>query len=394
MGLLAANMLLLQIVLIGRTIWLESTFGLDRLSIAHKWNGFAVIIFLVLHPVLLTLGYSIVNETTYLGQYMDFIYNWDDVLKAALGFWLILATVFLSITIVRKKLKYETWYYVHLFNYAAIALAFGHQMELGSPSRSLWFTLYWLFLYAIAGLIVAKRFLKPIWDLYRFDFTIEKVEQEGPATSVYIKGKNLHRFPIQAGQYMIFRFLQKGFWSEAHPFSLSIAPNDAHLRITAKGLGDFTNKMPQLIPGTKVLVDGPLGIFTANRTSNHKLLFIAGGIGITPLRSLAESLQSAKKDIVLLYANKTQKDIVFLDELNELGKHSQLNIKHILSDEEVKGYEHGWLDKDKLAKLVIDLKDRDIYLCGPPSMMKAVRQALHELGVPKSKIFYEKFALA
>lgn len=393
-GLLSANLILIQLVLIGRTILLESTFGLDRLSVAHKWNGYTVIIFLILHPILLTLGYSILTETTYLGQYKDFILNWHDVLKAALGFWLILGTVFLSITIIRKKLKYETWYYVHLFNYAALALAFGHQMNFASAAQSPAFKLYWLTLYGIAFLIIARRFLKPIWDLYRFRFTIERVEQEGPATSIYIKGRDLGQFPIQAGQYMIVRFLQQGFWAEAHPFSLSLAPNNNHLRITAKGLGDFTNKMPALLPGTKVLIDGPLGIFTALRSQNNKLLFIAGGIGITPLRSLMESLQSSKKDIVLLYANKTKQDIVFLSELQTLTVKPGNRLINILSNETVEGYASGMLDKSKIAELVEDVKERDVYLCGPPPMMKAVRKALIELGIPKSKIYYEKFALS
>jgi len=76
---------------------------------------------------------------------------------------------------------------------------------------------------------------------------------------------------------------------EAHPFSMSRRPDGTRLRLTIKAVGDFTRRIPGLKPGVRVLIDGPHGIFTARRSSSQKILMIAGGIGITPIRSLAKS---------------------------------------------------------------------------------------------------------
>ncbi len=173
-------------------------------------------------------------------------------------------------------------------------------------------------------------------------FIVERVEKEGPATSVYITGRNMQSFTIKAGQFMIFRFLQKGFWWQAHPFSISEAPNGNRIRLTAKGLGDFTNEMPKLLPGTRVIIDGPHGVFTEDLITKDKQLFIAGGIGITPIFSMLESMKERSKNAILLYANKTRAETVFASELDVLSKKYGFKLVHILRNETVPGYETGF----------------------------------------------------
>lgn len=394
-GLLATNLILLQLILIGRVKWVESVFGLDKLANLHRWNGYLILFFIVLHPVLLVQGYASLNQTTYLGQYVDFLTQWEDILKAFLGFLILILTIGLSITIVRRKLKYESWYYVHIFNYLAIALIFGHQIHYGASAQSDTFKIYWISLYAIALTnLIWFRFIRPLIKFNKHRFEVSKVEQLNNATSIFITGRNLSKFTIEPGQFMIFRFLQKGFWVQAHPFSLSKAPDNNSIRLTAKALGDYTSRLNQIKLGTKVIIDGPHGVFTAKRANSHKLLFIAGGIGITPIRSILEQLNTSDKNSLLLYANKTESDIIFKDELEKLSSQNQnLKVIHLLSNEDKPGFIHGILTKELIKNLVPDLLNRDIYLCGPPSMMKSVRQALAELGVSKQKIYFEKFAL-
>ncbi len=396
-GLLAAMLILIQLILIGRVKWVETAFGLDKLSRIHKWNGYLILGLVVLHPILITQSYAIVNSTTYSGQFRDFINSMDVLLRAFAGYVILLGTIGLSITIVRKRLKYETWYYVHLLNYIAIALVFGHQLRFGTGSASEAFQIYWYLAYGFAfGNLIWFRWLRPLVKFSKHDFHVSRVEPEDPngiATSIYITGNKIRDFKIKAGQFMIVRFLQKGFWTQAHPFSLSMLPKNGEIRLTAKKLGDYTNQLPMLLPGVEVLIDGPHGIFTEDVITKDKLLFIAGGIGITPIRSLLESLGPKGKDMILLYSNKSPAEHIFAQELSELSKVHGFKIVNIYADAKIANAETGYLDKALLQRLVPDLIERDVFLCGPPPMMMAVKKALSELRLPDKQLHWERFAL-
>ncbi|HMQ01463.1 MAG TPA: ferredoxin reductase family protein [Candidatus Doudnabacteria bacterium] len=396
-GLLGAIQILLQLILIGRVKWVETAFGLDKLSRLHRWNGYLILGLIVAHPILITQAYAIINSTTYAGQYIDFLKNWDTLLRAFAGYIILLATIGLSITIIRRRLKYETWYYVHLLNYIAIALIFGHQLRFGTDAQGWWFRGYWYFVYGFAfGNLIWYRFLRPLLKFTKHDFHISRVEPEDPngiATSVYITGDKIRNFKIKAGQFAIFRFFQRGFWTQAHPFSFSMIPKNGELRLTAKKLGDYTNLMPHLTPGVEVLIDGPHGRFTEEVITKDKLLFIAGGIGITPIRALLESLGPQEKHIILLYANKSPAEKIFAEELAELSYLHDIKIIDIYSDERIAGAQFGRLDQAMLHQLVPDLTERDVFLCGPPPMMDALKKALKNLGLPKKQFHWERFAL-
>ena len=241
------------------------------------------------------------------------------------------------------------------------------------------------------------RFFRPIWNWVRHDFVIDRIESASDsAVSVYIKGKNLEKFKVIPGQFMIWRFLQKGFWLEAHPFSLSgyNLEKDRYIRLTIKNLGDFTSKAGQLKKGTKVLIDGPHGIFTSRIARHEKFLFIAGGVGITPIRAMLEELSLKEKDCILMYANNSRKDILFESEFEKMAKsHDHIKIYQVLSKERGWKGENGYVDKEKIQRLIKDISHREIYVCGPPALMTSVLQSLKELEVKDKQIHYEKFSL-
>jgi len=95
-------------------------------------------------------------------------------------------------------------------------------------------------------------------------------------TSVYLTGRQLDRFAFRSGQYANEVFLSKGRWSP-HPFSFSAAPNGRYLRVSIKAAGDFTDRIRELTPGTLLLLEGPLGAFTAAEPRD-KYLMVAGGL--------------------------------------------------------------------------------------------------------------------
>jgi predicted ferric reductase len=396
-GLGGGYMILLQFLFVGRMPWLEQTFGLDQLTRLHKDNGKRGIVFIILHVILITFGYALITHQGVIAQFFDLLKNYEDVFNALLGFVLFLIVVGVSLSIVRLRLKYESWYFVHLFVYAAMAFSFGHQFSIGSDLlASKFFYGYWAALYIlIFGNHLYFRFIRPIYRFHIHRFIVEQIKREtDQAVSLIIGGKNLRDFPIKAGQFMLLRFFTKGRWWQSHPFSMSMMPDGNHLRVTVKELGDFTNDVKDIPIGTKVFIDGPYGVFTSANSSRNKILMIAGGIGITPIRSLVEDLAEQKKDIVLLYGNRSEKDIAFAEELTRLADaHKSFKMVNILSDQPDFLGEKGIIDVEKIKRLVPDLLEREIFLCGPVLMMDAIVSTLRSLGVSEELIHYEKFAL-
>jgi len=396
-GLLAAFGCLLQIILVGRTRWVERAFGLDRLSRLHHVVGFGLLLAIVAHPVLVTMGHAAQAGVSYAEQHVDFVRNWDDVAAAAVAVAIMLAALLFSVMVLRKRMSYEWWHTTHLAFYIAIALAFGHQLAVGTDLISnRWFRYYWIGLYVFVGAnLIWYRVARPLLNHWRHRFRVARlVPEAGGVTSVHIEGRRLEAFRARGGQFVIVRFLARGFRWEAHPFSLSAPPDGRGLRLTIKALGDYTRRIPELTPGTGVIIDGPHGIFTAERCRTSKALLIAGGIGITPVRSVAEELAKRGTDLVLLYGNRDSKGIVFEKELAELAaSNGHLKIIHVLSADPAWTGETGHIDRERIARLVPDVREREVFLCGPPPMMKPVRAALRELGVPRGRIYYERFAL-
>lgn len=388
-GLVAEYFILTQLVLVGRLRVVEPLYGHDKLNDVHRFFGKCIAIVLLAHPTFLALGYSMLGDAPFLSQVWDFLMNWDGVLKAFTALFLIGAIVAVSLVIVRKRLRYETWYSVHLFTYLAIWLAFEHQTETADVSAGAALG-YWLTLnYAVFGLLVLYRFARPIYLFWKHRFSIERVVAETPAvTSIYVSGRKMDRFAFEPGQFANWTFLSKGMWN-THPFSFSAAPNGESLRVSVKSVGDFTARVRALKPGTKVVVDGPLGAFTAKKAETGKYLFIAGGIGITPIRSMIERLAREGKDLVLLYGNRTVADIALRSELERMAPEK---VTHVLSDEVRDGYESGRIDEEMIRRLVPDFDSRDAYVCGPPPMMDGVTAALMSLGVPKRRIHFERFS--
>lgn len=397
-GLLAAVGVLLQIMLIARVRRFEQVFGLDRLTRLHHVLGFSLVLLLVLHPALVTVGHALQADVGVVDQTVDFWKSWRGLSAAMAGFLMMLAALATSALVLAKRMRYEAWYATHLTLYVAFGVSFLHQVVTGSDLtdhpgfRVCWYLLY---AYVLLHLIVC-RFAKPCARYFRHRFKVERlVPEAGGVTSVHIGGRDLGALPAEAGQFVIVRFLAKGFRWEAHPFSLSSRPDGSSLRLSIKGVGDFTRRIPGLKPGTPVLLDGPYGVFTSRCCGSDQVLLVAGGIGITPVRALAEELVDEGRDVVLIYGNRNASGIVFKEELEALAERSggRLRLVHVLSGDSAWSGEKGHIDRDCLSRLVPDLAGRDVFLCGPAAMMKGVRRALAALGVPDSRVHDERFAL-
>jgi predicted ferric reductase len=390
-GLLAFYFALWQMLLIGRVGFIERPWGHDKLSRYHHLLGLTAISIMIFHPLFLSYSYSILAETTGIRQLWTFVVSFPDVWRAAIGYLMFLGIILISLTIIRKRLRYEWWYTIHLFLYVAIIFSFGHQLTNGSDIlTNKGFAIYWqvLFYGALASLVF-YRVYKPLRNFYKQDFRVSSVSMETPdVTNIIISGKDLSDIKAKAGQFVLVRFFTKGRWWDSHPFSLSEVPDGKRFRLSVKGSGDFTKGLPSLPVGTRVIVEGPLGRFTSERATSKNILLIAGGIGITPLRGLFEVFAKQGAVVDLLYAARSDADFALKTELDAIVS-QHVNAKaHYLPEPAV-----GRTSPELIKKEIPDVSSREVFLCGPPPMMKAVRQMLIDLGVPKNKIYFEKFQL-
>lgn len=391
-GLLATFFLLIQVLLLMRIPWLERVLAFDRLTVWHRVVGKLTISLILAHVVFITIGYAGLDRLSLRAEMDSLFTQYPGMQAATYGTSLIFAAVGTSMVVVRRKLRYEFWYVVHLFAYLGIYLTWFHQIPTGNElvlnkaASSYWTALY----LGTLALIVLFRILQPLLANFRHGLKVEEVTQESPNTvSLRITGRRLEKLGARPGQFFLWRFLTLSRWLEAHPFSLSAAPDGRSLRITAKDLGDFTRTIGQIKPGTRVVAEGPFGHFTPNVRQTERVAMIAGGIGITPIRALLEDMRG---DIVLVWRVITEEDLIFRQEIEQLAADHGFTIHIVLGDHRVPGNER-LLSAEHLIGLVPDIARRDVYVCGPAALATLLERNVREAGVPASQIHFERFAL-
>ncbi len=393
-GLLAQLFIVLELILVSRITFIEQEFGHIQMNKIHRLVGYFLLGFFLVHPILLIMGYAAQSKQSFIDQFVNFLVNWENVFLAFVGLILFIALIVFSIAIIRRKVRYETWYVAHLGMYIAIVLSFVHQTELGDFVDNAGWTIYWNVLNLGAlGSLFLYRFGRPALWFYKHRFVIQKVVREGGGvTSLYITGKNLARFHFQPGQFANLLILSRKHFF-AHPFSFSAAPNGEYLRFSIKDCGDYTCKVCQCELGTHVIIDGPLGVFTERKSETDKFLLVAGGIGITPIRALAEALSREGRDVVLMYSARTKEDLVFYQELQKLSCNSTYILSNVPESERLSEFEYGRIDLEQIRKSVPDFAQRDAYICGPAPMILSLERQLRDVGVPSAQLHSEMFKM-
>jgi predicted ferric reductase len=393
-GLLSAYLALIQVVLIARLPFLERLVGFDRLTVWHRWNGHACLDLVLAHVVLSIWGYSLMDHLSLAKETSSMIWGgiYPGMITATVGTFLFIAVVVSSVVVVRRRLRYEWWYLVHLTAYAAIALAWFHQIPTGNElvldrvAADYWNSLY----IATLVLLVFFRIGVPVLNAFRFRLRVAEVVEEGPGVvSLRIAGRGLDRLKADSGQFFLWRFLARDSWWASHPFSLSATPTNDSMRITVKALGDFSGKIRRVRPGTRVVAEGPFGTFTELVRRREKVVLIAGGIGITPIRALLEQMTG---DVTVLYRVVRDDDIIFRDELEELASGRNIDLRFVVGDHET-DEGRDLLSPQHLQEIVPDIAEREVYVCGPPAMTNAIRANVRHANVPARFIHAERFAL-
>ena len=393
-ALFGTYLILIELVLMSRSPWLEQSFGMDRLAAAHRWVGFGCVWLLVGHGLLTTAGYALGDGRSVVDEGVTLLTTYPFVLWAAVGMVLFVAVAVSSMRAARRRLSYETWHGIHLYAYLAVALTFAHQLVVGADfATDPLARLYWIGLYLLtAATILVFRFGQPVRTSVRHRLRVANVVHEGPhVVSIYLTGRELDRLAIRSGQYLVCRFLTRDGWWRAHPYSISAAPNGDWLRLTVKDLGDDSRRLQAIPLGTLVYIEGPYGALTGARRTKARVLLVAGGIGITPLRALLEELPGGPGELTLIYRARREADLVFRSEIDAIARMRGATVHYLV------GARGSWdlpvdpLGPEALATFAPDAAERDVFLCGPVPMMDAVRRALRLLGVPGDQIHSERF---
>lgn len=388
-GLYGALVMAFQLVLVARLPWLDRRIGMDRLTSWHRWTGFALLWTLLAHAVFISFGYADGAGVGPVTELVDLAETTEGVLRAIVALGLILVVGAVSARYARRRLAYETWHFIHLYTYVAVVLAFTHQVAVGTTfTSSSAAKTYWYTVWAVAlGALLLGRLVLPLWRNTRHRFRVSAVVPESDnVVSVHVTGKDLDKLPARAGQFFLWRFLTADRWWQANPFSLSAAPDGRTLRLTVKAAGAGSAALRHVKVGTRVFAEGPYGAFTALHRTRTESLLIAGGVGVTPIRALLEDIEG---HAIVVYRVAAERDAVLYDELRDLATAKGAEL-HLVTGPPVPDK----LAPRELARLVPDIGERDVFLCGPPPMMKAVLGSLGELGVPKRQIHFERFSLA
>ncbi len=397
LALLGFTILALQVFLAARVKWIEQPYGFDILIRFHRNMGIFALLLILAHPLLLAAGSG----------------DWGLLLGPAvsLGVWLgratlavLIASVLLSVYQRSLGLTFERWRLVHdILSPLIIVGAFVHSFMIGADLNLAAMQGIWILATGAAvAVFVYHRIIRPR-ILRDHAYRVTEVVPEAPGVwTVKMKpagGEPL--FDYLPGQFQFITFFRdRGLPEEEHHWTISSSPADkGYVSSTIKALGDFTSTVGETRAGDRAAVNGGFGRFSyVLHPEERDLVFIAGGIGITPLMSMIRHMRDTRdnRQVLLVYANKDESGIVFSRELAgiEAGGYPSLRVVHVLGSPPP-GWsgESGFVDREKILRLCDgDLEGKVFYVCGPPGLITAVLDALKTLGVEDYRIRLEIFS--
>jgi predicted ferric reductase len=388
-ALIGTYLVLLALLVIARIPWVEKSLGFDKLVAYHRKLGPVIYLLISAHVLLVIVGYSLADGKSLWAELLDLLQNYSWMAQASVGFLLMSLISITSTNALRRRFKYEHWWNIHLLSYFAVMLSFMHQILNGSLfifnslAKTWWIGLY---IYACFALVM-WRFLLPLIRSVRHHLVVDHLVHENPnVVSIYISGRNLNSLHARGGNFFEWRFLTRGIWSQAHPYSLSASPSNEMMRITVKNLGDHSWALSKLRPGTRVLAEGPYGILTASRAVGKKILLVGAGVGITPIRAIMKDFPKDAQ-IDLIYRVIHEEELILRKELDELDKEDRMRVHYLVGTPE----KFPMAAKDLLA-LIPHIAECDVFVCGPPGLAKLVRHSVESLGVKSSKFHNEAFS--
>ena len=388
-GLLAGYTIVALMLLMARTPLLEHTIGADRMARWHGRLGRWTIVVILIHAVAATLGWA-QAQTLSIPVAAGQVLQMPGLFAATASTVMLLAIGILSARAARRRVSYETWHAIHLGTYLAITLAFAHELAgpdlAGRPAIQIAWSLAYTLSFA---LIIRYRVIAPLIQAARHRMRVEDVIDEGDGVvSIVVRGDDLSSLNAQSGQFFRWRFLTMKTWSAGHPFSLSSPPTAGTLRLTVKAVGAGTRALHELKVGTRVIAEGPYGAMTGRRRTRRGVLLIAGGVGITPMRTLFETLPRANGPLTLIYRTPSLDLAIFRTELEAIAERREAQVIYWTGRS---SEPQNAITAANLLARVPDLAERDVYMCAGPALTRATTAALLDAGLPSRHLHVEEF---
>jgi predicted ferric reductase len=375
-GYTGVAMMVWQFILGTRTFIGLFTDDISWANKIHSWMGKYGSLLIFAHPVLIGYSYSY-SLTKYLKP--SFATEFDQhVAFGRFALW-ILATIWITSALVRGLIRYRPWKFIHYLSYPMMVLAFLHAPEVGHSFSNPGIQFFWFSFLVVFFIAVVLR----LRILFGFGVQVYKIDQQkNLADQIFMLKLSPQQKAIQAklGQFV---YIRSGLFGESHPFSIvDINPNTGDLIISYKVFGRFTKNLTKFQAGKNIYVDGSYGVFTAEVDEKLPVVFIAGGIGITPFIGHLMSRANFEKTF-LFYSVRNKQQAVFS---SLAGK--KLGSNFVLVDTE----QNQTINSEMIKNTVVNINDFEWFICGPQPMMDHVEKVLLSLGVSSKKIHFEKFS--
>ena len=358
-------------------------FGFDRIIKFQRQFSIFVASFVFLHPILFILADSSI---------LYFLIPRFYVLSLAFGVsaLYIFVGVMLS-SYFYKRISYRAWQYIHLITYFLLFLVLYHAFFWGPNADKIIFQLIYLFIIAIVSVGAIYRLIYKMKLKRRPKFFVDKIIKDTEDT-FSVKLRSTEKLKFVAGQFCFLRLDKEGLYAR-HPFTISSAPHEESLMFTVKNTGKFTQALFEMKENEELLIDGPFGRFTRKENAED-LIFIAGGVGITPFRSMSiDHIRNNRKGrIVLLYAAKKEANLIFKQEFDSFQSDNFQAYYFLSAEEKNSGnFSPNRIDKNIIEEMIGKTKNPTFYICGPEPLKKAIISILEELKIEKKSIIFEDF---
>lgn len=385
-----------EFVLVARLKTVAGAFGQDALQQFHKQIGYASLLFLAVHPALLFLGGYPVEMLNPVDAATPWMWR-----SGVIAFYLLIVVIVLSAGRKRLGLRYEWWLLSHqLLAPTILLLALIHIFRVaGFTSAPVMKALWGVYGAAVLGVTVYHRIVRPLGSWGRPWEVVHNVAEHGHSHTLVLRPLRHAGLRFEPGQFAWLNLGRTPFHREEHPVSFSSSAEnqaDAQVAFTIKALGDWSGKVvPGIVPGSKLWLDGPYGVFTPDREQGPGYVLLGGGVGITPLYSICSTLADREdmRPVILFYGSRDFDDLTFHEELDRLTARMNLKIVYVL-EEAFAGWqgEVGLIDAALLRRhLPKQYRRFRYFVCGPLPMMDAMEKILPELGIPPEQIHTERF---
>jgi predicted ferric reductase len=400
LGFVGLSMLGLQFVLAARIHRVNSPFGVGSVLQFHRQIAYVAVVLILLHPILL----FVLNSS-----FLNLLNVFTSPLRAKFAVTSVVALlVLIAFSVWRSplRLSYEAWQFLHsVLALLIVVTALLHALLIGYYISQPWEKALWIAMsVCFIGLGVWVRVVKP-FQRWKRKWRVEEVVPElGNSYTVKLRPLDPsafgpHGFAFRPGQFAwILTQESSPFALTYHPFSISSSAEDKQcVCFTIKAGGDFTRNIGKLQPGSIVYLDGPWGDFSMEQHEGPGFVFIAGGVGVTPMLSMLLTLadRGDRRPCYLFLGNQDMESITCRDEIEDLTSKLDLKVIHVLSHagEDWTG-ETGRIDAERLDRYLPADRDRlQYFICGPPAMMDAVEDALAQLRIPVDRVHSERFVM-